>query len=131
MKGKQRAIDNLDDLTMMWSEYKRKRCILLWINCQKANDAVKRSRPEASASNDVEIPKTKRAGPGYTAHMKSMQEVEEILETLKQKYEENFTPEQLHTWAHIIQMNKHSSYDTAPDKYFFRSKTKRTTASYN
>jgi hypothetical protein len=58
--------------------------------------------------------------------MKNMQEVEEILEMLKKKHEENFTPEQLHTWAHMIQMKKHSSYDTAPDKPFFRSRSKKT-----
>lgn len=105
--------------------------VLLWIRCQKLTAAVKRSQPtssEAGASGDLEIPKTKRAGPGYSAHMKKMHEEEEILETLKRKHEENFTPEQLCTWAHMIQMKKHSSYDTAPNKPIFRSKSKKTTA---
>lgn len=127
MKGKQRPIETLHDLTTMWSEFKGKRCVLLWIKCQKPN-TVKRSRltsSEPGADDDGEIPKTKRAGPGYSAHMKNMQEVEEILEILKQKHEENFTPEQLRTWA---QMKKHSSYDIAPDKPFFRSKSKTTGA---
>ena len=42
MRGKQRPIENLDDLTMMWSEFKEKKCILLWIKCLKPN-TVKRS----------------------------------------------------------------------------------------
>ena len=128
MNGKQRPIGSVDDLTTMWSEFKGKRCVLLWIKCQKPN-AVKRSRPTSSKpgpDDGVEMPKTKRTGPGYSAHMKNMEEVEEILEMLKQKHEENFTAEQLRTWAHMIQMKKHSSYDTAPDKPFFRSKSKKT-----
>ena len=54
--------------------------------------------------------------------MKNMTEVDEILEKLKQKHAENYTPKQLLTWAHMIQMNKHESYDTAPNKPFFGSK---------
>ena len=130
MNGKQRPIESHADLTTMFSEYRGKRCILLWIKCQKPS-VTKRSRPtspDMGASEDVQVPKAKRAGPAYSAHMKNLHEVEEILETLKQKHEENFTPEQLRTWAHMIQMKKHSSYDTAPDKPFFRSKSKKTTA---
>ena len=48
-----------------------------------------------------------------------MAEVEEILERLTQKHQENYTPEQLRAWAHMIQMKKHSSYDAAPLKPFF------------
>ena len=99
------------------------------MKCQKPK-ATKRQRStstEASASGEVELPKTKRAGPGYSAHMKNMMEVEEILEKLKQKHEENYTPEQLRTWAHMIQMKKHSSYDTAPSKPFFGTKSSKGT----
>ena len=129
MNGKKRPIETSNDLTTMWSEFKGKRCVLLWIKCQKSN-ATKRSRPTSSelgTDSDVDVPKTKRVSPAYSAHMKNMQEVDEILEILKQKHEENFTPEQLRTWAHMIQMKKHSSYDAPPDKPFFRSKSKKTT----
>ena len=98
-------------------QLKEKRCVLLWIKCQNSN-VTKRSRPTSSelgADEAVDIPKTKRVGPGYFAHMKNMHEVDEML---KQKHEENFTPEQLCTWAHMIQMKKHS-YDAPPDKPFF------------
>ena len=104
MNGKKRPIETSNHLTMMWSEFKG-RCVLLWIKCQKSN--ATKSRPTSSelgADSDVDVPKTKRISPGYSAHMKNMQEVDEIWEILKQKHEENCTPEQLHTWAHMIQM---------------------------
>ena len=72
--------------------------------------------------NESEIPKTKRASPGYTSHTKNMAEVEEILEKLTHKHQDNYTPEQLHAWAHMIQMKKHSSCDTVPSKPFFGKK---------
>ena len=51
---------------------------------QKSN-AMKRSRPTSSelgADSDVDVPRTKRLSPGYSAHVKNMQEVDEILEML-------------------------------------------------
>ena len=36
-----------------------------------------------------------------------------------------YSPEQLRTWAHLIQMGKHASQDTPPDKPFFRGKVSR------
>ena len=73
----------------------------------------------------MELLKTKRAGPGYTAHTKNMMEVEEILDKLTQKHEENYTPHQLRAWAHRIQMKKHASYDVAPTKPFLGLKVKK------
>ena len=54
MKGKQRPIESPEDLTMMSNEYKGKRCILLWMKCQKPK-ATKRQRStstEAIASSE-------------------------------------------------------------------------------
>ena len=35
--------------------------------------------------------------------MKNMAEVEEFLQKLNQKPQDNYTPEQMHAWAHMIQ----------------------------
>ena len=57
----------------------------------KYSEEIMTNISEPGADDDVGIPKTKRASPGYSAHVKNMQE---ILEMLKQQHEENFTPEQ-------------------------------------
>ena len=119
LKGKQMVIETDDDLPAMYNCYRGKRCVMLWVKCVKER-ALKRLL--SSSLGDSDGPKTKRVSPGYTSHMKNMAEVEEILERLKQKHKDNYTPEQLHAWAHMIQMKKHSSYDTAPNKPFFGKK---------
>ena len=35
-----------------------------------------------------------------------------------------YTDEQLRSWAHLIQMKKHSSYDTPPNKRFWNKSVK-------
>ena len=107
-----------NDLVSMYNEYKGKRCVMLWLKSEKLL-SLKRTR---SSGSDGSEPHIKRASPGYTSHMKSMAEVKEILEKLVQKHQENYTPEQLHAWAHMIQLKKHSSYDSAPKKPFFTKK---------
>ena len=47
-------------------------------------------------------------------------EVWEILKKLKGKYETTYSPEQLHTWANLIKMKKHSSLDCPTNYPFFR-----------
>ena len=118
LKGKQRVISTDDDLATMYDEYRGKRCVMMWIKCERG---VVSKRQRSSVANDEMAPKAKRAGcsPGYASHMKNMAEVEEILEKLTEKHQENYTPEQLHAWAH---MKKHSSYDAAPMKPFFAKK---------
>ncbi len=48
-------------------------------------------------------------------------EVWEILKKLKGKHETTYSPEQLHTWANLIQMKKHSSLDCPINYPFFRN----------
>lgn len=47
-----------------------------------------------------------------------------IEEELQKKHSGKYTDQQLRTWAHLIQMKKHPSYDKAPNKPFFRSSQK-------
>ena len=115
LRGKQKVISTDDDLANMYAEYKGKRCVLMWIKCERA---PKRLKPAGEGDESI-VPNPKRPSPGYSAHMKNMAEVEEILEELTKKHADTYTPEQLHAWAYMIQMKKHSSYDLAPSKPFF------------
>ena len=45
-------------------------------------------------------------------------EVDAIVQKLREKHQDRFTPPQINTWAHCIQMKTHSSYDEPPDKPF-------------
>ena len=48
--------------------------------------------------------------------------VDDIYEELQAKHKSKYSPEQLRTWAHLLQMGKHGSYEEPPDKPFFREK---------
>lgn len=50
-----------------------------------------------------------------------MREVEEIEDDLRSKHEGKFTEEQIRMWAHLIQMNKHTSYEEPPNKKFWKT----------
>ena len=49
-----------------------------------------------------------------------MAEVETMEDELQEKHSESgkYTDHQLRSWAHLIQMKKHGSYDEPPDKPF-------------
>ena len=49
-----------------------------------------------------------------------MAKVETTEEKLREKHEGVYTEEQLICWAHLIQMKKHTSYDVAPNKPFWK-----------
>ena len=53
-----------------------------------------------------------------------MEGLEEIYEELQEAHMDDYTPEQLRAWAHLIQMNKHDSYEEPPNKPFFRNTRK-------
>lgn len=66
---------------------------------------------------------TARKASRYDKHIDRMADVELIEDKLWEKHAENFTKQQLHSWAHLIQMKKHQSYDEPPDKPFFSLKS--------
>lgn len=122
VKGKQKEITQSQHIEEMYSTYGGKHVVVLWLKLSK--------KRKAQGQVDNSAPPVKRAGPGYNAHMKKMTEADQIVEKLKEKSGEKYTPEQLVAWAHMIQMQKHSSYKNPPDKPFFRlGKGKKATAS--
>ena len=53
-----------------------------------------------------------------------MTEVEEIEENLREKHAGGpYSEEQLRSWAHMIQLKKHSSYDEPPNKPFWTTRS--------
>ena len=72
------------------------------------------SRERSRSPRSREVPKA-------TASItKKRNEVEDIVEKLEEANSGKYSPEQLHMWAHLIHMKKHSSYNEPPDKPFFR-----------
>ena len=59
----------------------------------------------------------------YDSHVDKMAEVASIEDKL-QEHSGEYSDQQLRSWAHLIQMNKHLSYDEPPDKPFFHSSRK-------
>ena len=87
----------------------------LWIKVQ-----VKEKKRSHSSSTD-DAPPSKRSG-WFDAQMKRMDDIQEI-EKLKEKHSnDKYTPKQLHCWANLIQMKKHSSYESPPEYRYFNSK---------
>ena len=62
---------------------------------------------------------TESSGSNYQGHLKTLSEVQVIVDELEKKHKDCYTPEQIRAWGHMIHMKKHSSYDEPPQKPFF------------
>lgn len=114
-KGKQRWLTSTDDLKDMYSSHEGKKEILLWCYIDQGQ-----KRRAQSPGNEAETRKHSR----YDKHLDKMTEVEEIEEKLKEKHPDGpYSEEQLRSWAHLIQMKKHSSYDVPPNKPFWKTRS--------
>ena len=90
----------------------------LWIKVQ-----VKEKKRSHSSTTD-DAPPSKRSG-RFDAQMKRMDDVQETIDKLKSRRSTamiSIPPEQLHCWANLIQMKKHSSYESPPEYRYFSSK---------
>ena len=54
---------------------------------------------------------------------KKMTKVDEAFEALQKKHASSYKPEQLRTWANMIQMQKHTSLEEPPPSRFFKKAT--------
>ena len=123
MRGKQFSITNDQDLLNMYSEYHGRKEIALWMKKCKARSAQSKSAAEKqNTSTDQEVcsAKQKDGGSRYQGHLANITEAETIVKDLEACHSENmYSAEQFRVWAHMIQMNKHTSYSDPPDKPFF------------
>lgn len=109
-RGKQQWLSSNDDLKDMYTVHQGKPDILLW--AQRCDATRKRAH-----TPDEETAKRTR----YDKYLDKMTEVEMIEEELKGKHtDDQYTDEQIRSWAHLIQMKKHSSYDCPPNKRFWK-----------
>ena len=141
LKGKQRWLVGNEDLDDMYLLHKSKREITLWCYSRLAAPPGQTEQPKKKRSlSDSEVPPAKapRGNPAAAVSRSKhdqcamkVQEVEKIVQRLKEKHESNFSIEKLHAWAHMIHLNKHSSYETPPELPYFvgRSQAKNSSTS--
>ena len=118
LRGKQEWLCEDSDLNEMYAHYGGKRDVLLWCFPKASVSVQSRKRGRTQS------PKPTKSSP-YDSQREKDFEVQEILKKLKGKHETTYSPEQLHTWANLIQMKKHLSLDCPPNYPFFRGNKKQ------
>ena len=114
VKGKQRWLMSDEDVVDMYTIHDGKKEILLWCYSQ---DGSKRPRSPDNADEGSTSQKRSR----YNKQVDKMREVDEIEDDLRSKHEGKYSEEQIRMWAHLIQMNKHSSLEEPPNKKFWKT----------
>ena len=114
-RGKLRWLSNSADLEDMYTLFsiKNKNEILLWC-CPKKNE-VQVQRLKTTAGGNSKAPTQ------HQEHISRLEEVDNIFQQLRRKHND-FSDEQIRTWAHMISMHRHDSYEVPPDKPFFRKR---------
>lgn len=107
MSGKKKWLTSDHDLSEMYEVSKGKHDVTIWCYgpASYSEQVRKASAPKASR---------------HDTHVDKMAEVA----TMQERHSGKYNDQQLRSWAHLIQMKKHSSYDDPPDKPFFRSSHK-------
>lgn len=140
-KGKQIEIIIDGDLREMYTRYKRGNEIVLWMkqiasrkrSRTPAESEESSSRKRSCTPTELECSSTsagRKAGrSNYDKHVEKMSAVDKICDELSDKHGEKYTPEQYRCWANLIQLHKHDSYESPPNKRFFTEKSKGATNS--
>ena len=102
--------DDDDDVAKMYFDHEGKRKILLW--CYTGLGSKKKERETLITYKGKEMKRSQ---------LKKAEEVDEIYHQLEKKHKSTFKPEQLRTWAHMLHVGTHNSYEEPPNKPFFRS----------
>ena len=98
----------------LYEVHQGKKEILLWCNVTNHTPRKRACSPESEKVN--------KPNPRYTKFLDKMTDVEATEAELREKHADGvYTEHQLRSWVHLIQMKKHSSYDTPPDKPFWRT----------
>ena len=120
--GKYNDLVNVDDL---YNEYEGRRGVhgvLQW--CYRApegmNDAEDSQTITKSSQQKRSCSRVKEDNP--PTKCAKMQQVEEIVDKLKEMHSGIYSLEQYNCWVHTIDMEKHKSYDSPPDLPFFVGK---------
>ena len=121
-RGKQIAVVLDSDLQDMYKRYEKKTDILLYMKHT-------RKRPRAAEVSESTGPGRKASRSNYDTQAQKMADIDEICDKLVMKHGEKYTKEQTRAWAVLIQMGRHDSYDSPPNKHFFTVNKKMAGAS--
>ena len=120
-KGKQSWLNNDDDLKELYEVCGKVKLIHIWCYLPAADRGAKRK--QASAPNLKESSQSKRSKIKAANEVKA-DEAKTILEKLKIKHGDKYTPEQFQNWSDLIQLKKCTD-DEPPDLPFFRGCKKK------
>ena len=115
-KGRRIWLCDDGDIEKMYSEHNKKKKIMLW--CYTGPSSKKRETvpPKSGKMEDAPVRKSI-----YDSQLEVTKEVDGICQDLKERHGRVFSPEQLRTWAQMLHVGTHDSYEEPPDKPFFRS----------
>ena len=124
IRGKTRWIFDADDIEDMYREYQSagKFELIIWCDGRRQDCEASKKRPTAGCNEPVARKKARTSC--NDRNLKTLDEVEAVFQQLDEKHNGKFTIEQLRMWAHMINMGKHTSLETPPDKPFFRGNKK-------
>ena len=113
-KGRQMWLETEDDLHEMYQIYDKKRkSEMLWcyMKAEREDDRPIRARKRPLSPTSMSATGSKR-----TLSAQKLQEVEIIVEKLKEKHAASYG---IDAWAHLLHMGKHDSYETPPNLPYF------------
>ena len=120
VKGQQVSIVENKDLVMMYEVYKKRKQIILWLKLAK--HPIEDIEQKTAKKPRLEEKSGVRSKSNHEAHLEKMSQVEIILDKLESIHDAGqYTPEQMRAWAHLLQMKKHDSYESPPNKPFFKT----------
>jgi len=122
LSGKKKWLTSDHDLSEMYEASKGKHDVTIWCYgpAPYSEQVRGRKRQQTEGTEGASAHKASR----YDTHVDKMAEVATIEDKLQEKHSGKYNDQQLRSWAHLIQMKKHSSYDEPPDKPFFCSSHK-------
>ena len=118
LKGKHYYIHTDDQILEMYEQFRKKREILLccWYLTGSQPIIVEdnTSENENISQNSIPVIVPRKPSKRCESIAKKITDAEDIMNTLG-KIHKKYNVEQLSTWAHMIQMGRHHSYDTPPE----------------
>ena len=116
VKGRKIWLRTDADVKEMYAKHQGKKKINLWCYSQSKKAAA----PKKGKRSNSPVASGSGCSSKYNSHLQNIEKVDEVYDQLQEKHKGKFSPEQLRTWAHLVQMGKHGSTEEPPDKPFFR-----------
>ena len=98
---------------------------MLWCLSLARSERSRSRSPCGSSGSSKSSTGSKTSSKVAQSLISKRDQVDGIVQKLRDKHQDRFTPPQLNTWAHCIHMKTHSSYDEPPDKPFFKARNSK------